>query len=250
MAVDLLNRSTWIKYDGVDVRFMRGGVLSPPFCKGGLGGFFKNDHNNVRMPLPVQIFADDSMVDLQEPGAGLPELERVFLNAMFRCGTAVLSANKALQIFNSAANTILEIVADTDINRASQQVLVPRFIGMEDSSRNWSLLMVVEHLRMVDREILSAIRMLLQGHAPLGDVSIADYKPDPDVGWDVIDQFERLIDEYQDFMSTRPSLRTQLRYRHPWFGPLDGHGWLCLAAMHHRIHRKQAKKIIALMGVI
>ena len=189
------------------------------------------------------------MVDLQEPGAGLPEFERIFLNAMFRCGTVALSAQKALQLFNSEADKILCLLADADIHEASQEMLVPRFLGMEDSSRNWSLLMVVEHLRMVDRKILSAIKTLLEGHHPFDEVSIADFKPDPDVGMDVIDQFELLIKEYQEFMSTRPSLRTQLRYRHPWFGPLDGHGWLCLAAMHHKVHRKQAKKIVALMGV-
>jgi len=29
------------------------------------------------------------------------------------------------------------------------------------------------------------------------------------------------------------------------FGPLDAHGWLCLAGIHHAIHRRQLERILA-----
>jgi hypothetical protein len=35
------------------------------------------------------------------------------------------------------------------------------------------------------------------------------------------------------------TLRTRLRFSHPWFGPLDAATWLRLGAMHLGLHRRQ-----------
>jgi hypothetical protein len=40
------------------------------------------------------------------------------------------------------------------------------------------------------------------------------------------------------------NLKTELRYAHPWFGPLDAAGWHTLAAGHLGIHRVQIEQII------
>jgi hypothetical protein len=35
-----------------------------------------------------------------------------------------------------------------------------------------------------------------------------------------------------------------LTHAHPWFGPLNAHGWHCLAAIHHTLHRRQLTAIL------
>jgi hypothetical protein len=37
----------------------------------------------------------------------------------------------------------------------------------------------------------------------------------------------------------------ELRFVHPWFEPMDAHGWHALAAGHLRIHRVQIERICA-----
>lgn len=189
------------------------------------------------------------MTDLQAPGAGLPPFELAWLNGMFRVGRTLLSDRRAMAMFLSEGRTIVDLIEQTDIDFASQQVLVPRYPGMEDSSRNWSLLMVLDHLCRVDREILRTIDVLRDGIVPRGEIDIADYKPDPDVDARIIDEFLVLVNEYETRVTQLMPLKTQARFPHPWFGLLDAHGWHCLAAVHHRIHRRQARKIATLQGL-
>jgi hypothetical protein len=190
------------------------------------------------------------MTSLQPPGSGLPPLERFFLHVGLQVGSAVLPDRRALDLFRREADTILEIVDDADYDFASQQVLVPRFQGMEDSSRRWSLFMVLDHLCRVDREILRTIDVLRDGITPRGEIEIAWYKPDADCGAETMDEFRHLIGEFCRTISSQFPLRGTPRFAHPWFGPQDAHGWLCLAAFHHRIHRKQARKIAAMLGPV
>ncbi len=184
-----------------------------------------------------------------QPGAGLPEYERAVISGILRFGSAVMSDLRALNLFSREADRILTLIDEVDIDQASHPVRVPRFRGMEESSCHWSLLMVCHHLCLVNREILTAIESLKHGIRPFGAVSIAEYKPDPDVGMDVVDEFRQLTNDYSVFVNNNRPLRTQQRFAHPWFGELDGHQWHCLAAFHQQIHRRQAQKILALDGI-
>jgi hypothetical protein len=39
-------------------------------------------------------------------------------------------------------------------------------------------------------------------------------------------------------------LDRRVRHPHPWFGPMTAHDWHCLAAIHHRVHRRQLERIV------
>lgn len=170
------------------------------------------------------------------------------MSAALKCGSAVLSDQRTLRIFLREADTILKIVDDSDYDFASQEVLIPRYQGMEDSSRNWSLFMVLDHLCKVNREIQRTINVLRDGITPRGEIEIAWYKPDRGCGAEVIDEFRNVVWDYESAIRENVPLRGTPRFAHPWFGPLDAHDWHCLAAFHHRIHRKQARKIAAMLG--
>lgn len=188
------------------------------------------------------------MTTLQPPGNGLPAFERVVLGTALKIGSALMSDDRLLAMFAREASTILTIVDEADYDRASQQVLIPRLSGIEDSSRNWSLFMVLDHLCQVNRDILRTIDRLKDGIVPGGEVNIASYKPDPDCGAEMVDRFRDDVWDFDGEIRQRLPLRGTPRFDHPWFGPLDAHSWLSLAAVHQRIHRKQARKIITLLG--
>ena len=189
------------------------------------------------------------MNTLQSPGSGLPPLEQSLLQIGLKLSSAFKSDHGALQFFHQEAYAIIELVDNVDYDFASQRVLVPRFRGMEDSSRNWSLFMVLDHLCRVNREILRTIDVLHDGIEPRGEFDISWFKPDHDCGADSIDEFRDIVLEFQRLIEGKAPLRRgHPKFPHPWFGILDSHQWLCLAGFHHRIHRKQARKIAAMLG--
>ena len=190
----------------------------------------------------------------QEPGAGLPWMENAVLNGFFKFGTAVMSDRSAINLFNKESERLLKFADDGgEAYDVSQQLLIPRVIGIEDSSRNWSVLMILEHLFMTNRDMLLGINSLLNGIVPDFSAAIKDYKPSPDVGFDAIERYRQMSYDYvgniESLIKSRGSLRSSVRFAHPWFGLLDAHQWHCLVGVHQLVHRRQAQKLIAMLGV-
>ena len=180
---------------------------------------------------------------------GLPPIERAFLEAMLKTGSLFLGPRRAIRMFSREANRVLEIVEEHDYDFAGTQIKIPRLQGIEDASRNWSLYMVVDHLVRVDRAILDTIKCLCNGYQPLSGIAIADFKPNPDADVGVLDTFQETARGFQrDVLELMP-IRSRARFGHPWFGALDARQWIMLAAAHHRIHRRQAHKIVTVLGL-
>ncbi len=190
------------------------------------------------------------MQELQSPGAGLPALERVLVNSVFKLSCFLTSDERALSQFERELDTLLAIVNSADLDGVCEQVLISRITGIEDSSRNWSLLMVLEHLCMVNSDILKVIDALNREIIPKGEVAIEYYKPIADLDVEVIDRFKDNAYDFLEVVRAHGKLKSNLTYAHPWFGMLNAHGWNVLAAAHMRIHRKQAQAIVAKRGVI
>ena len=193
----------------------------------------------------------NSREHLQEPGAGLPKLEKAALSVFFKFGTLAMSDRSAIKLFNNESDRLLQF-ADPggESYDVSDEVLIPRLIGIEDSSRNWSVLMVLEHLCMTNRDMLIGVNSLVDGNTPEFAAKVQDYKPSRDVGFDVIERYQQICSDYVDsidsLLRSRGNLRSSVRFAHPWFGPLDAHQWHCLV-VHQRIHRRQAQKIITML---
>ena len=191
--------------------------------------------------------------DLQPPGAEIPALERKALELALRASCLAMSDIQAANLFRREANLLIRLAEGDESYDPFQPLVIPRVIGIEDSSRNWSVMMVLEHLCLANREMLTATQALFEGITPRGEVDVALYKPASDIGFEVLDQYRDLSDEYfltiERLIESRGQLQTAARFRHPWFGMLNAHQWHCLAAFHQRIHRRQAQKIIAMLGV-
>jgi len=147
--------------------------------------------------------------------------------------------------FSGERARIRQLVQSCEQDSLARRVLISRAIGMEDSSRNWSVLMTLDHLRIVHLEIARVIGDLTKGKMPAGTASTAAVKPSPLVTADVIGAYEQSCDALLATVAAATTLKTQLRFAHPWFGPLDAHGWHALAAGHLGIHRVQIERISA-----
>jgi hypothetical protein len=180
---------------------------------------------------------------LAPPGAGIPSPERLIgglvLNLRARFGSP---ASFAAQFARERA-AIAALYQPLSPTLRARRVLIPRLRGLEDSSRFWSTLMTLDHLRIVNRAIAAAINDLLAGRTPPGTPSTAAVKPSEHATDGVIPEYEAFCDTLVALGRAGTNLRTPLRYPHPWFGPLDAHTWLAMSAMHMGIHRAQIEQI-------
>ncbi|SRR5581483_3065065 len=184
-------------------------------------------------------------VQLEPPGAGLPAGELFISRLLFGGYRLITSRERALQHFQTSTARIRQLAESLAPADAARPVLIDRVRGIEDSSRNWSVYMALEHLVIVDGLITATLKMLTDGRTPDRKVSTAAVKPPPVTDPAVIQRFTETTDRYGRILPGLPSLRTAVRLDHPWFGPLDAHGWHCMAAIHHEIHLQQIRRIIA-----
>lgn len=186
-------------------------------------------------------------VTLDPPGAGLPKPEWFVARLIFGWFRRSRSRAQLAAMFEEERATTLRLADSCDAGKGARRTLIKRLPGMEDSSRNWSVFMTLEHLRIVHEAVGESIRSLAEGKVPERAVSTAAVKPSPDVDAAVIDAFMRGCDDFQAIVAAIPDLRTAARYAHPWFGPLDAAGWYAMAAFHLRLHRKQVEAILSAM---
>ncbi|PKO34429.1 MAG: hypothetical protein CVU34_08490 [Betaproteobacteria bacterium HGW-Betaproteobacteria-7] len=181
----------------------------------------------------------DDKVLLAPPGAGLPPLERWISRTGLGALRNTLNRRQIEGWLRSETRKVLAIAGELSAEQMKRKVLIPRPTGLEDSSRNWSAAMVLQHLVIVDTGIGELIAALAQNQTFGREVRIAEVKPAPDAGREQLELLENALRTYIDRMSAVANLRTAGRHAHPWFGPLDGHGWHTLTALHTMIHRRQ-----------
>ena len=182
---------------------------------------------------------------LAPPGAGLPKTELVIGRLLFGFKRRSGSRDSFNTQFNRERQRIRQLVKSCGADSLARRALIARARGMEDSSRNWSVLMTLDHLRIVHLGVTRIIGNLTKGKMPEGTASTATVKPSPQVTADVIAEYEQSCDTLLATVAAAGNLKTKLRYAHPWFGPLDAHGWHALAAGHLGIHRVQIERIIS-----
>lgn len=190
----------------------------------------------------------DDQAQLAPPGAGLPRLELWVSRTGFGVLRNALSRRQIEGWLRIETRKVLAIAGKLSPEQIKRQVLIPRPTGLEDSSRNWSAAMVLQHLVIVDTGIGELITALAQSQ-PFGrEVRIADVKPTPDAGREQLALLEGALQTYIARVTAVANLHTATRHAHPWFGPLDGHGWHTLAALHTMIHRRQLDAVTKACG--
>jgi len=183
--------------------------------------------------------------NLEAPGAGLPGLELLAAKGLFHWQRSRASRAEATALFARERDAVLKLARGCGPERGRQRVLIKRLRGMEDSSRHWSVFMVLDHLRIVNFGCMEAIRSLSRGQVPTRTASTAAVKPSPEVDEGIIEKFEQGCSLFGKTVEGIADLKTSARYAHPWFGRLDAAGWHFVAGFHMQLHRRQIEAIIA-----
>jgi len=183
---------------------------------------------------------------LDEPGAGLPWYETFYLRYVtFPNYVRTMTWHSGVELFHEEGQKIKTLIEPMSDAQLLTPVLIDRLRGLEDSSRNWSPVMVLEHLVIVGREFKDIIISLNDEKVPTKDLEIADVKPSQQTGKEIIGRFNGFQDEFITVMSDERYHRSSaMKYRNPWLGPLNSFQWLCLAAGHQYLHRTQIQKIL------
>ncbi|MGE0252722.1 MAG: hypothetical protein AB7G80_03205 [Dongiaceae bacterium] len=184
-------------------------------------------------------------IKLAPPGAGIPAWEEAVLRyIVLPIWYKSYHWERALAYFQEQGAIILEMYRKIDPAKATQRVLIPRTLALEDSSRNWSAAMVLEHLAIVDRAVIGILQSLAAGKAPDAVASTAAVKPKGE--WSAIEADQKFFQTIIDYSRAAKlaNMNKEPRYRHPWFGALPAHGWHVFTSLHHQIHRKQLEEII------
>jgi hypothetical protein len=189
--------------------------------------------------------SSDLEPNLAPPGAGLPAVELLVARLLLKLTRATANRESFTAKFQAEREKICALLADLDPALGSRPVLIRRVSGMEDSSRNWSIWMTLDHLRIIHDSIAGIMTALSNGAPPARQASTAAVKPSPSADATILPRYTTSCDALLARAASIPDLKTAARYAHPWFGPLDALGWYGLAGAHLAIHRVQMKRIIA-----
>ncbi|MEI6535056.1 MAG: DinB family protein [Verrucomicrobiaceae bacterium] len=181
---------------------------------------------------------------LAPPGAGLPKIELFVGRLMLRFSCRTGNRESFNARFQQEREKIRVLLESCDAKIAAKRVLIKRCRGLEDSSRNWSVWMTLDHLRIVNHAISRTISALTQGVVPPGAASTAAVKPSPAVTATVVADYEASCDDLTATVASASDLKSKVRFPHPWFGPLDAFAWHALSGAHMGIHRVQIEKIL------
>lgn len=197
------------------------------------------------MNTPPVVTASTAEPKLAPPGAGLPKFELIIARLRFALHRMSETRDSATARFARERERIRELIRPLSDETAERRVLIKRLRGLEDSSRYWSVWMTLDHLRIVHIGMTRLIGALTRGVLPPGAASTAAVKPRPDVDGSVVAKYEKSCDDLMAAVAGAENLKTPLKYRHPWFGPLDAEGWHVVAAWHISLHRRQIERIAA-----
>ncbi len=181
---------------------------------------------------------------LAAPGAGIPLLERLIGKMIFTARRLAGNRDSFNRRIVREREFIRRLVESCDPASLGKRVLIKRLPGLEDSSRYWSVLMTLDHLRIVNTQLVEVFERLPQGKLPDHEADTAAVKPSAEVRHEVIGSYETSCDALLTAIAAVPDLKTRTRYRHPWFGPMDAYAWHSLAGGHMGIHRVQIERII------
>jgi hypothetical protein len=182
---------------------------------------------------------------LAPPGAGLPFPENLIARVLLGAKRLTGNSGAFTTHFIREREAIRGLIDNRDEAALTRRVLIPRPRGLEDSSRYWSVLMTLDHLRIVHQTFIGVIGTLAKEQIPQGEASTAAVKPDPAVTMDAIAEYEASCDALVATLASVGNFKTRARFPHPWFGPMDAHGWHALAGGHMSIHRVQIERILA-----
>lgn len=186
---------------------------------------------------------------LAPPGAGLPLLEGLYARyIMYPKGMKGFSWQGSLDRFATETARIKSLAGPLADDDFFAQKLIDRLRGLEDSSRYWSVAMVLEHLVMTMRGMTQVAEMLASGKNSNASASTAAVKPRGGRALSkeqLLSSFAAAADEAVRRLSPLADTASSAeKFAHPFFGPIPAKGWVWTLGVHQALHRKQVEEIL------
>lgn len=179
------------------------------------------------------------------PPTGIPAVERFVARLLIRRWTRAHPPETAAALLRAQQRELTALIQSAG-SAATTRVQIKRLRGLEESSTNYSLAMVADHLARVNRDLAATLADLVQGRPSPIEVSIAKYKPDPaaepvaalrDLDASIAALEAVLVD-------TAAIRRSTTTHAHPWFGPLPATVWASFGPFHQALHLNQSRFIV------
>ncbi len=183
----------------------------------------------------------------QRPGDGVPWCLRFVGRAVIRAIGRRQPFEEILARADDLADEIVATVSGLTPEVAARRVLIQPMSMLEDSSRDWSPAMAVEHLAIVGEHVVEGLGRLRRRDliAPGATVGTADVKP-REVGRDeALGRFRAMVDGWRaEVAQADPPPRRGPTLPHPWFGRLDYRQWCFFECVHRELHQRQIRRIL------
>jgi len=178
-------------------------------------------------------------------GVGLPAFEGWVLRHLgFPVVAKALGHEAARRLFMREGQRILYLAQDLREFELTERVLVRRPIGVEEGACYWSMEMLMEHLILVGVHVRDAVRQLASGVRPLQKFRLEEFYPEGKGRLRIRDEYGRFVERFAKVYETHRDLPVRPTHRHPCFGELNASQWLKFAAVHYKLHRFHAERIM------
>lgn len=183
---------------------------------------------------------------LAPPGAGLTWYQHLLLK--YFVGPFVstrMTRDESKRHFDKIVFKIQNELLTLTNDQLMQKKLVPPMMGLEDSSRYWSVAMTLEHIVIVGRAMCSVILTLQKGEKPNFVADVAKVKPLGQMtAQQSVAEFKKFVEqEYPKMNEVFHDFENTNRFFHPWFGPMKPKQWYWLITIHTGIHLNQIREI-------
>ncbi len=186
------------------------------------------------------------IVELAPPGAGLPPLQHWFLRFVYMpIYHRLMTVGSARRYFDQQTQNIIDACQNLSPAQLLQPVLIPPMIGLEDSSRNWSVALTLEHLMIVGEGMVDIITKLANGVPPNVKLSTAAVKPKGILSKNAVEAFSDAMKKIQiQIEEGSQNYFLPTMQEHPWFGAMNAKQWHDFLGMHQNLHYKQICAIV------
>jgi len=177
-------------------------------------------------------------------GAGLPKFERLFIKLVLVPIVRILFTwNLTLFFINRERGIIKKLIQQLSKNDLQKRVEIKRAFAIEDHSRDYSVNMTLEHLRITGTKVTEVIERLSDEKEYEEEITIQAVKPKEN-GEDEVEKFFTFMDYYTEYIKSHPKNYSKMTKKHPWFVNFNNSDWACFMFMHTFIHRRQIEAII------
>lgn len=175
---------------------------------------------------------------------GLPPKERFMIKRVLIPIVRILFTwDIALILLKREVRIIKKLIEKLDTNQCVKQVIISRTFAIENSSRKFSVNMVLEHLNITGALVLDIIETLSQEKEYLKRVEIEDVKPFENKK-NQIKEFLLFYETYFMYIENHNKKYSSKTKEHPWFETFNNYDWSIFMYMHTFIHRRQLEAII------